>query len=100
MRSLEELPEHGQGLAKGSYKCGADMALAVGSLRGQLQPNDAVGTDKRRGKGGTCLPVVAHGMEDGIIELNGARDEQGGVFRLGGHGGMGPRLFDGGRNTG
>jgi hypothetical protein len=37
-------------------------------------------------------------MEDGIIELNGARNEKGGVFRLGGHGGTGPRLFVEGRN--
>ena len=29
-----------------------------------------------------CIPVVAHGLQDIIVELNGARDEQGGVSCL------------------
>ena len=32
-------------------------------------------------------PVVAHGLQDSIVELNGARDEEGGVSFLGGHAG-------------
>lgn len=31
---------------------------------------------------------MAHGLEDCIVELNGARDEQGGVRLLGGHVGL------------
>jgi len=33
-----------------------------------------------------ALPVVAHGVEDGIVELDGARDEQRRVVGLGRHG--------------
>lgn len=29
---------------------------------------------------------MAHGLQHSIVELNWARDEQGGVWRLGGHG--------------
>ena len=32
------------------------------------------------------IPVMAHRLQDSIVELNWARDEQGGVWRLGGHG--------------
>lgn len=33
-----------------------------------------------------AVPVVAHGIEDSIVELNGARDEQRGMFWLRRHG--------------
>lgn len=32
-----------------------------------------------------AVPVMAHGVEDGIVELDGARDEQCRVFWLGRH---------------
>ena len=32
------------------------------------------------------VPVVAHGVENSIIEFDGPRDEQSRVFRLGRHG--------------
>lgn len=40
---------------------------------------------------------MGHGLEDGIIEFDGARDEQGVVRGLGRHGGL--RLFGGGRRN-
>lgn len=40
-------------------------------------------------KGRQDSRIVGHGLEDGIVELNGPRNEQGGVRSLGRHGGRG-----------
>lgn len=53
----EELTELGQGLAESGDKGSANVRLTRGG----------------------------HGIEDGIVELNGARDEEGGVSGLRGH---------------
>jgi len=42
---------------------------------------------------------VGHRLEDGIVEFDGARDEQGVVRGLGRHGGLGLGLFRGGRKN-
>lgn len=42
----------------------------------------------RPGVAEKIVPVVTHGVENGIVELNWARDEQSGVGCLGGHDGL------------
>lgn len=40
------------------------------------------------------VPVMAHGLQDVIVKLNGPRDEQGRVFRLSRHGGRRSKLIE------
>lgn len=57
VRGLEQLAQHGQGLAEDSDEARTDMALAV----------------------------VTHGVKDGIVELDGAGNKEGRVLRLSRH---------------
>ena len=41
-----------------------------------------------RYNGGLDSRIVGHGLEDGIVELNGSGNEQSGMGRLGRHGGQ------------
>ena len=78
---LEKLAGHGEGLAEGVDEAGADMALAAD-----------VSMIRSYSRAWCISPVVAHGLEDGIVELDGPGDEQGRVLWLGRHVGKGSRL--------
>jgi hypothetical protein len=78
---LEELAGHGEGLAEGVDKARADVALTVGRLLANEVLSSRI----------YCIPVVAHRLEDIIIELNGSGNEQSSVFRLRRHVGCGCR---------
>lgn len=69
---MEELAQLGEGVAEDGDEAGSCVALAgggevsIGVVRGRIAASE----------GRHFIPVVAHGLEDGIIELDGSRDEE------------------------
>ena len=81
---LEELAQHGQGLAESRNESRANMALAKGGISAQIFP-ELISMPNNASRVNKHTPEMTHGVEDGIVELDGARDEQGGVGGLGRH---------------
>lgn len=65
---LKEFTEHGQCFAKDVDKGHADMRFAMVIKLAQWYK-----------VGGIDVPVMAHSLQNSIVEFNGARNEQGGV---------------------
>lgn len=82
---LEELAQHGEGVSEGRDEGRSDVGLAVFTLLVILSHfNASIGEMMRilhlpitppRVRSGD-VPVVSHGLEDGIVELDGPGDEQ------------------------
>lgn len=81
---LEELAQHRQRLAEGCDKARANMALAVFRPRSAAQIVERANTT-RRFFVFYFSPKVTHGLQNGIVKLDGPRDQERRVRGLGRH---------------